>query len=58
MAALGQWSGGLLVATEQATQNNTWERWSLEDAPDVTPCHGAEPGRVPMTIAATCVPQI
>ncbi len=29
MAALRSWSGGLLVATEQATQNGTWERWTL-----------------------------
>ena len=29
MAALRSWSGGLLVATEKATQNGTWERWTL-----------------------------
>jgi len=31
LGALCAWSGGLLLATQQAMEGGTWERWSLED---------------------------
>ena len=31
LEALQAWAGGLLVATQKATEQGTWERWSLED---------------------------
>lgn len=48
MAALRSWSGGLLVATEKATQNGTWERWTLAQSELDSLSHPELGGDVPV----------